>query len=150
VREGEVLRASDLSVTVREADGNTRRYSQGELDKKGVEIIKNGRPARLADLRRGDKLTATLITSGPPSVLTEKEVQATLAEPATATQVAAAGTAQPAAPAAAPQPASPQSTVSPPGSQPAESSGMGTMWYVVIAILVVLALVFLMRRRKQA
>src|SRR5579862_6540126 len=100
VRDGEVLRASDLSVTVRGADGSTRRYFQGELDKKGIEMVKDGRPARVADLRRGDKLTATLITSGPPSVLTEKDVQATLAEPQTeaaATQVATAGTAQPAA-----------------------------------------------------
>jgi len=31
-----VLRASDMSVTVREADGNTRRFTQGELDKRGI------------------------------------------------------------------------------------------------------------------
>jgi hypothetical protein len=153
VREGEVLRASDLSVTVRDTDGNTRRYAQAQLDTKGVKMFKDGQPARLADLKRGDKLTATIITSGPPRVLTEKEVQATLAEPqpeATATKVAAAGTAEPAAPAATPQAASPQPTITPAAPEPAEASGMGTMWYVVIAIVVLLALFLFMRGRKQA
>jgi hypothetical protein len=116
-------------------------------------MFKDGQPARLADLKRGDKLTATIITSGPPRVLTEKEVQATLAEPqpeATATKVAAAGTAEPAAPAATPQAASPQPTITPAAPEPAEASGMGTMWYVVIAIVVLLALFLFMRGRKQA
>ena len=81
VREAEVLRASDLSMTVRRADGNTRRFTQGELDKRGIQIIKDGKPVRIADLKKGDKLSAMIITSGAPAVLTEQEVQATLAEP---------------------------------------------------------------------
>jgi len=161
VRDAEVLRASEVSVTVREPDGSTRRYSQGDLDKKGIEMVKDGRPARVADLRRGDKLTATLITSGPPSVLTEKEVQATLAEPQTPPapmQVAAAATPPPAAaapPADAPQPApakaaSPQPTMTPAAPAPAEASGMGMTGYVAIAVVAVLALFFFMRKREQA
>ena len=79
VREAEVLRASDLSVTVRQADG-VRRYTREELDKRGIRVLKDGKPVQLADLQRGDKLTATIITSGTPITLTEQEVQATLAE----------------------------------------------------------------------
>ena len=52
VREGEVLRASDMSMTVRTADGITRRFTQGELNKRGIEIIKDGKAVRIADLRR--------------------------------------------------------------------------------------------------
>ncbi len=154
VREGEVLRASDLSMSVREADGSVRRYTQGEMNAKGVEIVKDGKPVRMADLKRGDKLTATIITNGPPVVLTEQEVKATLAEAdagaasaPTPTQVAAAG--QAAEPAAAPPAAvAPQPSAPPPASPPAAASGLGLVGYLVIAVLVALALFFFARRRK--
>jgi hypothetical protein len=152
VREGEVLRAAPMSVTVREPDGNVRRFTQGELDARGVVIIKDGRPTRVEDLRRGDKLTATIVTNGSPLVLTEKEVQATLAEskaeppaPPTAT-VAAAQPAQPAA--SAPPAASPSPSALQPATRPAESSGMGMTWYVMIAVLIAVALFVFLRRRK--
>jgi len=155
VREGQVLRASDTSVTVRLPDGNTRRFTQGDLSEKGVQIFKDGQPIRIAELRRGDPLTATIVTNGPPTVLTEQEVQATLAEAKAEpppTQVAAnAGAAQPAAPAAStPPPASPQASAAPPTPQPPESSGLGLTWYVVIALVIAGALFVFMRRGKQA
>ena len=165
VREVEVLRASDVSVTVRGADGQSRRFTQGQLDQRGVQIIRDGRTVRVADLRRGDKLTATIVTSGPPAVLTEQEVQATLDESkadaaatpkgdatatpkadATATQGAApAGAAPSAAPAA-----SPKASASEPAAKPAEASGLGAMGYMLIAILVALALYFFMRRKRES
>ena len=162
VREGQVLRASDLSVTVRMADGNTRRFTQGELDKRGVEIFKDGQPIRLAGLKRGDPLTATIVTNGPPVVLTEQEVQATLAEskaePAMAQVATTAPAAQTATTAPAPQPSaaepksppapSPQPSVADANAPPAQSSGLGTMWYLLIAVVVVVALFVLMRKRK--
>src|SRR6185503_15720253 len=37
------------------------------------------KPGQVSDFRQGDKLSATIITSKPPTVVTEKEVQATLA-----------------------------------------------------------------------
>jgi cell division septation protein DedD len=149
VREVEVTRVSDLAVTVRGSDGEYRRYSQGELDRGGVEIIKDGKTIRLADLKRGDKLTATIVTSGPPTVLTAKEVEATLADSTAATaptQVAAAtGTAQPAAPATAPA-AAPQPAAASPA--PPAASGMGLTWWVIIAIVLAVVVFFFMRRRK--
>ena len=159
MREAEVLRASDLSVTVREAGGGTRRFTQAELGDRGIQIVRDGQPVRIAALQRGDKLTATIITNGPPAVLTEQEVQATLAEskaePAkmesakvepTMTPVAtAANVAQSAASAASSQP-----SAAPPASRPDERSGMGLTWYVAIAVLIALTLiVFFMRRRKR-
>ena len=142
MREGEVMRASDVSITVRRAT-TTRRYTRGELDERGIQIYKDGKPVRIGDLKKGDKLTATIITSGPPAVLTQQEVQATLAEstpepaptkaaepaPTKAaepepTKVATAAVPAQPAPAASPQPSAPQ-----PASQPAESSGMSmTTW----------------------
>ena len=152
VKEAEVLRASDYSVSVRGSDGESRRFTQGELDKRGVQIIKDGKSVRVGDLKRGDKLTALVVTSGPPTTLTEQEVKATLddskAEPAPPTQVAAAsGAAQPATPAATPQPAAAPAAA--PTPAPAEATGMGTMWYVIIAILIALALFFFARKKKE-
>ncbi len=152
VREGEVLRASPMSVTVRTADG-TRRFTQEELDARGIQIIVDGRPTRVGDLKRGDKLTATIVTQGPPTVLTEREVQATLdeskAEPAVTQPVTTAAPAQPATQSMAPAPApSPQPSAVQPATQPAEASGLGMTWYVVIAVLVLAALFFYLRKRK--
>ncbi len=145
VREAEVLRASPVSMTVRTADG-ARKFTQTELDTKGIRIFKDGSPVRLSDLRRGDKLSATVITDGPPIVLTDKEVQATLDEPEPPpTKVAAAAPAQPMTPAAPPPP-----SAAPPASQPAEPAGQGTLWYWVIAVLVAVAAFVIVRRRKQA
>src|SRR4249920_3884624 len=41
LREGEVLRASPVSMTVRTADG-ARKFTQTELDTKGIQIYKDG------------------------------------------------------------------------------------------------------------
>ena len=41
LREGEVLRASPISMTVRTADG-ARKFTQTELDTKGIRIYKDG------------------------------------------------------------------------------------------------------------
>ncbi len=109
LREGEVLRASPISVLIRTPDGSTRKFTQTELDTKGIRIYKDkDAPAvRLSDLKKGDRLSATVVTYGAPVVLTEKEVQAVLAEPEPApTAVPAAPPAQTAmAPTAAPAPA---------------------------------------------
>ena len=53
VREAEVLRASDLSVTVRETGGSTRRFTQAELGDRGIQIVRDGQPVRIAELQRG-------------------------------------------------------------------------------------------------
>jgi hypothetical protein len=145
MREGEVLRASPLSMTVRTADG-TRKFTQAELDTKGIRIYKGGSSVRVVDLKKGDKLSATVVTYAAPVVLTEKEVQAVLDEPAAApapTTVAAA----------APTPATPTpptpATPTPPSAAPAaEQSGLGLMWWVVIAVIIALV-VFFARRKKQ-
>jgi predicted regulator of Ras-like GTPase activity (Roadblock/LC7/MglB family) len=98
VREAEVLGANQYVVTVRGKDG-VKRFKQDELDALNVSITVNGKPARVINLQPGDKLTATLISRTAPEVLTEKQVQAVLAEPA-APKPAEVAAAEPAAPAA--------------------------------------------------
>ena len=151
VREGTVLKAGPSAITVLDKEGLRKRFSQDQLDQRGIQILKDGRVMRIGELKEGDQLTATIVTQVAPVVVTEQEVQATLdksaGEPA---KMAAAAPAQP-TPAASPQPsATPQPSAAPATAQPAEQAGMGMGWYLVIAVLVVLALVFFMRRRKES
>jgi hypothetical protein len=90
VKNGTVMQRSGSSIIVRTADG-IKMFSEGELDKRGVKMIKNGQPAELSDFHEGDKLSATIVTSMPPKVMTAKEVSAIVP-----TNAAASGSAAPA------------------------------------------------------
>ena len=155
IREGVVLSAGPSSVIVRDAEGVRKKFTQDQLDQRGIQILKDGRAMRIGELRPGDVLTATIVSQVAPVVVTEQEVQATLAaskaEPAPTKVASAAAPAQP-TPAASPEPtppASPQPSAAQPASPPAEQSGLGLVWYLVIAVLLAV-IVFAMRRRKQA
>ena len=90
MKNGTVVQRSGSTIIVRTDEG-VRMFSQGEVDKRGVKIMRDGKPAQLSDFREGDRLSATIITSKPPRVMTEKEVQATLAAAAGSSGGAASG-----------------------------------------------------------
>jgi hypothetical protein len=96
VKSGTVVVKSGSSVIVRTNDG-VRSFSQGDVDKRGVKIFRDGKPVQLSELHDGDRLSATIVTSRPPRVMTDKEVQATLAAatPAAAPRAAPAPAALP-------------------------------------------------------
>ena len=107
VKNGTVVVRSGSTIIVRTEEG-VRSFTQGEVDKRGVKIMRSGKPAQVSDFREGDQLSATIITSRPPQVMTEKEVQATLASASTS----AGGAPKPAAaPGAKPAAASCQSAL---------------------------------------
>ena len=81
VKSGTVMQNSGSSIIVRTDEG-IKMFTQGDADKRGVRIMKDGQPAQISDLRQGDQLTAVIVTSKPPRVVTEKEVAATLAKAA--------------------------------------------------------------------
>ncbi len=78
VKNGTVMHSTGSSIIVRTEEG-IKSFTQSDVDKRGVKIMRNGQPATVTDFRQGDRLSATIITSRPPQVMTEKEVQATLA-----------------------------------------------------------------------
>ena len=97
VKNGTVAYAAGSTIIVRTDEG-IRSFTQGEVDKRGVKIMRSGKPAQVSDFRQGDRLSATIITSMPPKVVTEQEVQATLASapassPARAASAAGGGSA---------------------------------------------------------
>jgi len=166
IRRGVVLIVGQGSVTVRdEADGLRKRFTQDQLNDRGLQIFKDGRAIGISQLNKGDEITATVISQHPPVVVTEQDVQATLAqsqsqsktesppktestppktEPTPAKAEAPAVAAQPTTPVVTPQAIAP-----PPAPAPVESSGLGTAWYLLIAVAIAALLYFVVRRRKD-
>ncbi len=103
VKNGTVQQVSGPTIIVKTAEG-FKMFTEGDVDKRGVKIMRNGEPAQLSDFRAGDKLSATIITEMPPRVVTEKEVSATTARAASAPAKAHTPAAA-AAPTAAAEPA---------------------------------------------
>jgi len=124
VKDGIVTKALGTSIIVA-TDGGYKMFSQSDIDKRGVKIMRSGKPAQISDFRENDRLTATIITSKPPRVMTQKEVSATLAASgaAGAGAGAAAPAAAPASAAAAKPAASAPSTAGAPSSTAATSGG---------------------------
>jgi LPXTG-motif cell wall-anchored protein len=78
VKNGTVVQRSGTTILVRTGN-EVKKFTQGDLEKRNMKIMRDGKPAQVSDFREGDQLTATIITTKPPQVLTQKEVQATLA-----------------------------------------------------------------------
>ena len=142
-------------MVIRGTDGVQRRFTQSELDKRGIEIFKDGKLVRVSQLNPGDQLTATIVSSQPPTIVTETEVDAKMAqakaapapakaepapakaEPAPAKAEPAPAKAEPAAPAAAPPAAAPPvvaSTTPVTPSLPADEVGPAGGVAVVVAV----------------
>jgi hypothetical protein len=140
VKNGTVEQVSGNSILVRTAQG-FRMFTEGDLAKRNVNIYKDGQPVKLTDLSRGDHLSATIVTEKPPKVMTQRQVDATLAASgvpgAAGTAGSAPGSAAPGSSAAG-SPRSSRSAAS--SSSAAPSSGAGRALPKTASRLPVLAL----------
>ena len=158
VKQATVMQATGNSVIVRGENG-IRMFSVGDINKRHITILRGGKPVELGDLREGDRLTATVVTEGPPKVMTEQDVKASIAA-ATVPAPAPPPLAPAPAPAPAPAATSP-ATASPAASIPAAStpatpatvpetrneSSSGLMWGIV-GLAAVIGIVFLISRKS--
>ena len=60
VKKGTVVKRVRDAVYVKLEDGTTRKFTKDELEQRGIQVIMDGKPVRLADLKKGDMLTATI------------------------------------------------------------------------------------------
>jgi hypothetical protein len=88
VKNGTVAQVTASTIAVRTAEG-IRSFTQSDVDKRGVKILRDGKPAQITDFRPGDYLTATIVTTMPPATITERELEAALTAPAIAAQAPA-------------------------------------------------------------
>jgi LPXTG-motif cell wall-anchored protein len=148
VKNGTVAQVGGGSIVLRTDEG-LKSFTQSDIDKRGIKIVRDGRPAQLSDFRTGDTLTATIITTLPPATVTERDVQANLASPAA--PIAAAATAPAAG--ASPSPAVgalPTPAVGTSGASELPKTG-GILPLIGLAGLTSLAIgASLARRRRRA
>ena len=148
VREATVMQVAGNSVIVRGSAG-IQMFSPGEIAKRNIRIIRDGRTVDLSALRAGDRLTATIVTEHPPKVLTERDVKATL-DAASVTAATTPPAADPPA-AATPPAAAPPAAATPaePATAPevASGTGGGFLW-AAIGLAAIAVVMFLVSRRR--
>ena len=92
VKNGIVMQNTGSSIIVRNTDDNTiKMFSEADVTKRNIRITRDGQPVNITDLRPNNRVSATIVTSMPPKVMTEKEVQATLAQSGAGAGTSAAG-----------------------------------------------------------
>ena len=146
VRNGEVMQASGSSIIVKSANG-IKMFNEGDIAKRNVTILKDGKPASIADFHTGDRLTATIVTEKPPKVMTQRQVQAVLTG-ATPTATTGAAPAAPAAASAAATPA-PHTGAAPAKKLPKTASQVPLLG-LLGALSLAIALGLSLGRRRQA
>ena len=139
VKNGTVMKNLGTSILVR-TDSGIKMFSQADIDKRGVKIWRDGQLAELTDFRENDKLTATIVTTMPPKVMTQKQVDATLAKSAPSM-----GAAAPAPSAAAPSMAA--AAPAAPKHLPKTASSLPLLGLTGAAALLA-AMVLTVRRRR--
>ena len=150
VKNGTVMQAQGNSIIVRTDDG-IKMFTQSDIDKRGVKIMRDGQPAQISDFHANDRLTATIITTKPPQVMTQRQVQATLAKSAPAGAPTPASTTPAAAPTSSPTP-TPTGTTAPaeaPKRLPKTASPLPLLGLVGLSSLVA-GLGLTARRRRAA
>jgi hypothetical protein len=88
VKNATVSKVVGNSIVVQNEKGY-QMFTEADAAKRGVEIIKDGQKADFASLREGDRLTATIVTTHPPKVMTKRQVEANLSAPVAAAAGAA-------------------------------------------------------------
>jgi hypothetical protein len=171
IKMGTVTYQTARSIQIKEENGKVHKFTQSEIDARGIRLYMGDTPTRISQLEPGDKITAVIVSEGRPEILTAQAVDAQLAATETPAPAPAPGAAEssttvesPAtAPAAESQSVEPE-TAPEPASAPAtvaaetESADVGPaplpkpytkhpfFWLIVAIIL--FALIWVLLRRK--
>jgi len=157
VKKGTVVRQVGTSVHVRTDEG-VKWFKKADIDQRGIKVYMDGKPVRVTDLKEGDQLTAMIVTAAEPEVITEKDVQASLAAaeveaaaeaaaPPAEEPVAAAAEAPAAEAAAEAAPAAVATEATTPTEEPKDRR---LLWIGLIVIIALVAFLLMRRRKSEA
>jgi LPXTG-motif cell wall-anchored protein len=81
VKEGTVIHSIGSAFAVRMADGQTRKFSAKDIEKRNIVIYKDGKALSPYDLKKGDHISATIVTEEAPQILTTEQLEVFVQEP---------------------------------------------------------------------
>jgi LPXTG-motif cell wall-anchored protein len=81
VKEAEVINVLGNNIVFKLANGEYKRDTADRLKSIDLTITKDGKPITASELRKGDRISATIITPLPPSTVTETELAVALSSP---------------------------------------------------------------------
>jgi hypothetical protein len=146
VKNGEVVRATETSLLVRTEQG-FKQFTEADVKKRGITMVKDGAPAKFTDFSTGDRLSASIVTTREPRVMTQQQVNATLAQDPPPARTAAAPAAPPSTPVAA---TAPETSLASAAPAPRQLPRTGSAWplLALASILsIVMGLMLTVRRR---
>ena len=167
IKQGTVTYQTARSSQITEDNGRVHKFTQSEVDDRGIRLYMGDTPIRVSQLNPGDKITAVIVTAGKPETLTAQQVNAQLAaeappappaaalqpEPVAAEAPAAAPAAEPAAePAPEPQVEEQAATATAPVEEapaPAQPEPFfKNPFLMLLALIIVIALIWALMRRR--
>ena len=163
IKKGKVISQTGKSVVIEQDNGKIHRFSQSEVDTRGIQLFMGDKPVRLFNLEPGDQISAKIVTAGPPEVLTKQQVDAILAQPPAPVAAAAPPAEEPAAstPEAAPE-AEPVAEAAPevvaeaapaPAPEPMAATEpveeKSNLWLWILLLIVLLVVAWLVTRNKK-
>ena len=156
VKNVTVVKTLGGSVIVQAADGTFKMFSQGEIDQRAIGVFMDGKPMKIEDMQVGDRLTANIVTEGPPQTMSKTEVDVTLAKAAAGPAASGGSTSKVTTTSTTTESASPAETpagdtiatpladtTAAPASRPSSLIWLGIIFLILVVVLV-------MRRRSKS
>ena len=76
VREAEVVYATTATIVVRNLQTKElKKFSTADLKSKNLVLYKDGRQIDPGSLRKGDRVSATIVTKMPPEIITDQDLK---------------------------------------------------------------------------
>lgn len=81
VRSAEVLHTNGYTIVVRNDKGEIKKFTAKEMAAANLVIYRDNKAVDSTSLRKGDKISATVVTKQPPTIMTTQELNVYVQNP---------------------------------------------------------------------
>jgi LPXTG-motif cell wall-anchored protein len=81
IKEAKIIHTIGTAFAIKTKEGETKKFSSKDIEKRQIVIYKDGKQISPYDLKKGDNISATIVTELPPVIITDREVEAFVAMP---------------------------------------------------------------------